>query len=397
MKEIKHDELEKLEKYSRNYKDYEALKRLYLEAETFDLLLRRIKSYEELLKMPTIQSSYSDFQSFKELEAFIFDNKKWLSVINNVSAEDHHREFQLRNSLDNDDLKKIARKYEPDLNQPYLDKAISFFKKDPKNFPEILKTSKRWVENKEIFKKMNVVFENYKGYDQLYSDVNGRLQKYYETVEFTKRLPAPMKRIISQELADNNFTNVQRLQSAIQERIEYDRRADFYSLLNTTHTSYDKVYEALYSYNKIFNLFGCRFLAFFTPGSKVVYWSKSKLIICVKTFFASKTLGTDAWCLSRTRSNWNSYVGNKEDVKFYIVINTKDHRSQMIGLCLEDNHSRIVNAFNQENRSDEEYESRNRELIQALKRYNKTNFLMRYTIRILNMFFIDVCGFRRAD
>lgn len=102
--------------------------------------------------------------------------------------------------------------------------------------------------------------------------------------------------------------------------------------------------EALEKYKRSlseFNAFNIRLKTDNSDIEKVVD-SEDLIILKINDFEASNKLGSTSWCISRSRTYFNSYVeDNKEHMQFFVYDFTKDSKEDesMIGITLKTNGS----------------------------------------------------------
>lgn len=371
------EDIEKLEKFANSNVEFEVLYNLYNKNGS-EILFKRLKTYFALLNYPTVKPSLAEFKTLKDLESFILDNKKWLNISTtlNTLEDDGKREMLVRENLEIDGLKKISRKLFPDLNSPFLDKAISLFRKDRYKFEDVLGACNKWVESKDFFKHLNINFDNYKSYSEIKEDIENKLNVFLEIRKKLKMFPTSFKKGIEQEFftkgAKFSTATLSELEENISNRLHGSGETKlFYAALTEEHNTYDKIYTILHSFNRQYDLSKLKRAAKATYGANVVYHGKDILIIRVKNYHAAEEIGCERWCLVKNENRWKQYVTEKKN-NFYIIYNLKDFRSQMVGVCLRDQEVRDV--YNQNNSEDIDYVNRNSKLIKALAKYDDSSF-----------------------
>lgn len=373
------EQLLEFEKIAQSYNEYKTLIAFSKQVD-WETLQRRLEMNRKLVKIKGIHKTIDNFQSFEEFERYIFDNKKWVAILNN---EIDHR------SLDYETLKKLAKSLPHEINQPYLDKALSLFKNLTPGVTPTLETvliaTKNWLTKVNTFKEMNISFENLKTYNDI-SQTLQECQIYEENRNFLKSLP----RSLTREMKHNdpkllNFK--QQLKEVVANGIE---RQNFLSTLTEEDNTFEKIYQHLFNREKEFNILEYKLYASVIPGCNVVFHRKNLLVIHVHNFFASNSIGSSEWCLARTITQWKSYITSKKN-SFFVVINYLDS-SQMVGLTINRDGDPVY-CYTHTNSSDANYGQRNRSLMKALARYCRSPRSTRWLYRWLNFFYVDICRF----
>lgn len=257
-------ELERLEKYSNNYDEYLKLLSFYKEANSFDYLLKRLSAYQTLQNLPFIpQKKLTEFENFNDLEKFSIDHKNWLNIYNHIHlGEDYQRELQKRLDLNQDFLKKAVRKFYPDIKQPHLDKAIFLFRNSNYGFSEVFNICKKWIDNKEMFQKLNISFDSYQKFHDIRDDVNHKLNRYQKVFHLVKKLPTAFRKKVESEIEKKNFVKINEFEFQLDKRFNEDaiRQYRFLSSLNDSYDSYEKIYKKLYKIIQIVIRKNCCFL-----------------------------------------------------------------------------------------------------------------------------------------
>ena len=382
------DEIKELEKYAKD--DYDAYTKIcsFFKESDFNTLNFRLKCFDRFRNVPFLTRKLTDFETYADFERYVFENKIWAAIFENIpynSNDQYNAAKAERKKIDPLLLKKVARHMYPKVCQPYLDKAISFFKNDTLSFTDVFGSFERWIANSDIFNRLGIKFEKYECFGQLHHDTARTLLVYDYAMRLYKEMPVEFRKNYDTSKLET-VEQLDKLHDEIREHCGTDGIKNFTSSLTSKQSTIEKVYHTLYIFRRAYNLKERRIAARFVPSSHIVYHDDLTLVIAIKSFVASKVLGTDKWCLSRTLSHWNSYTRDDKN-SFYIVYNLRSKHS-MVGVCISNSSNVVLHANNQVNSCcSAEYTEKYPKLMSALARYNQLGWIDKFRVRFKNRFY----------
>lgn len=301
-----------LEQYSDSFDVYKKLL-LFAEEVSVDRLLYRLDSLAIIFKFKNEALSLSTFEKFEDVEKYIFENRdEFLLASSQKITSEQFAKF---------DKKKLAKYLNlqiPDLTGSKRDKVVKLLTTSSNinnSFSNIINILANWNSQERYFKMFDIDIEQLKTFNDLLKFLQNS-GHYQSCFHFIKKLKPELSKNLT--TADKN---------KILENIK----------IETDISKYDPLFEQSHNYTSL-DLFISDFNDYFKILEHKSFMEKIKkigvpivleekvpnsnapkmLIIEVQNFDQIGKLGCSSWCLTRSKEQWNNYVGSPNR-KFFIV------------------------------------------------------------------------------